>query len=338
MGVDWSSWRPAEACRNAWYEQTSNMLPMIHMNFRVYFEQPEQSDLSNDVEFYTKEERSACERADTVIALTQADLEALQRAGVIPSKVVRRCVLSPPIRADIEAAAADMTATAAPAAAELTDTSTSASISSWVSCRHYVTCCARVCHEKNTLNGFVRIMEKIGSEQMASRNLVPLIFGRQTAPLYAQECIERLRTAFPAEGACAVLPFGGAKEMAEMWSRTRLNVHASVYESYGMVPIEAAAFNVPTICHKGDIESIGFCDLLREEDGQVFRTNLNNIEEAAAAMSVLLGLDTTDDGPQFETSIDTLRATAERAKSKALSWNSIAFAKTLMNIVQETCR
>ena len=64
-------------------------------------------------------------------------------------------------------------------------------------------------------------MEKIGSERMASRGLVPLIFGRQTSPNYAATCIARLRAAFPKPGACEIKPFGGPNEMANMWKQTR---------------------------------------------------------------------------------------------------------------------
>ena len=64
-------------------------------------------------------------------------------------------------------------------------------------------------------------MEKIGSERMASRGLVPLIFGRQTSPDYAATCIARLRAAFPKPGACEIKPFGGPNEMANMWKQTR---------------------------------------------------------------------------------------------------------------------
>ena len=54
LGVDWSSWQAADACCKKYaidYNQ-QNMLPMIHLNFRVYFEQPE-SELDDDFEFYS---------------------------------------------------------------------------------------------------------------------------------------------------------------------------------------------------------------------------------------------------------------------------------------------
>ena len=248
LGVDWSSWQAADACRKKYaidYNQ-QNMLPMIHLNFRVYFEQPE-SELDDDFEFYTYQERMACERATAIVALTQADLDALQRVIPANRNDQSQFILSPPIRSDIEAAAAEAETEAEtiskaihvaqttspsvplttpsisppPSPATTCTPSLPPSTSSWVNGRKYITCCARVCQEKNILQGFVALMEKIGSERMASRGLVPLIFGRQTSPDYAATCIARLRAAFPKPGACEIKPFGGPNEMANMWKQTR---------------------------------------------------------------------------------------------------------------------
>ena len=150
--------------------------------------------------------------------------------------------------------------------------------------------------------------------------------------------------------------FGGPNEMALMWMQTRLNIHASLYESYGMVPIEASAFSVPTICHTGDV--MGFCDLLLEKNDEVYRTNFKNKKQAVLKIMELLGMNDSVDGDGEEEVVEEeeekeeeekekeeeeeekvkeeekwLRATkklcytSERARDKALSWNVQAFAR-----------
>ena len=140
--------------------------------------------------------------------------------------------------------------------------------------------------------------------------------------------------------------------MALMWMQTRLNVHASLYESYGMVPIEASAFSVPTLCHTGDV--MGFCDLLLETNDEVYRTNLNNKKKAVDKIMELLGMNESVDGDDGEEEEEEekngegeekwLRATkklcctSERAREKALSWNVHAFAMKMMEHCLEVAR
>ena len=315
-GVDWTSWRAAESCRKKLTDDIGIVtLPMVHLNFRVYYEQPEQMQ-DDDVEFYLREEISAVTRSTSVVALTQADLDALDLA--IPTSCQERHVLAPPLRSDVEVAAKSIFDASAG----------SITAASWARGRKYITCCARVCEEKNILNGFVQLMEVIGYEKLAAKGYVPLIFGRQTSPDYAKKCVDRLKSAFPKEGACEIRDFGDAKAMAEMWSKTKLNIHSSVYESYGMVPVEAAAFNVPTLCHNGKI--MGFCDLLLEESNEVYRTNLKQLNEAASFVCNLLGLHEDEDVDDTVVN-EKLSATANNACKKSLSWNVEAFSRRINN-------
>ena len=109
-----------------------------------------------------------------------------------------------------------------------------------------------------------------------------------------------------------------------------------MYESYGMVPIEAAAFNVPTVCHTGKV--MGFCDLLKDTEGEVYRTNLEDLTQAGAAVSTLLGLDEALNDTQYNASVELLQRTAKRAKKKALSWNVKAFSKQMMMYVMDIAK
>jgi len=109
-----------------------------------------------------------------------------------------------------------------------------------------------------------------------------------------------------------------------------------MYESYGMVPIEAAAFNVPTVCHTGKV--MGFCDLLKDTEGEVYRTNLEDLTQAGAAVSTLLGLDEALNDTQYNASVELLQRTAKRAKKKALSWNVQAFSKQMMMYVMDIAK
>ena len=109
-----------------------------------------------------------------------------------------------------------------------------------------------------------------------------------------------------------------------------------MYESYGMVPIEAAAFNVPTVCHTGKV--MGFWDLLKDTEGEVYRTNLEDLPQAGAAVSTLLGLDEALNDTQYNASVELLQRTAKRAKKKALSWNVKAFSKQMMMYVMDIAK
>ena len=241
FGVDWSSWRGAQACRNAWLTRMSDndtpSLPMIHLNFRVYYEQPNESnDGSDNSSFYFEEEKHACERADVVIALTASDLKALE--AVIPDTCKRRYYLPPPIRSDVETAARELLFESVESWSKETERSdggggggngggngnggvnsgrSSGGVNSGSSSRSplppppqkaivrkFITCCARITEEKNVLEGFISLMEMIGAKRMKHHGLIPMLFGRKTSPKYSNICVTRLKAAFPEQGACEV--------------------------------------------------------------------------------------------------------------------------------------
>ena len=91
LGVDWTA---AAAARNV-RAALGGAVPLVHMNFRVFFAQLELLDGADDAAFYTEREREACEQASAVIALTSADAATL--AALLPAGTLSPSVLNPPV-------------------------------------------------------------------------------------------------------------------------------------------------------------------------------------------------------------------------------------------------
>ncbi|GFH08184.1 glycos_transf_1 domain-containing protein, partial [Haematococcus lacustris] len=106
-------------------------------------------------------------------------------------------------------------------------------------------------------------------------------------PVLLQALKARLRRAAP--NAVILEEFLGPQRLAELYSRTRLNVHPATADAFGMTIVEAAAQGAPSLVHDGG-GSVGATDLLRAQHGEVFLTDLTaDISLLAAHVASLLG-------------------------------------------------
>lgn len=189
--------------------------------------------------------------------------------------------------------------------------------------RRYLTCCSRLCAEKNVMR-FVEIAERLASFLKRS-GIVPLLVGAPTDPTYAHQVKTRLKHAFPGD-LSIISDFVPPKQLAGMFRRTLLNVHPALYEAYGMTIAEAAAFGAPTLMDGGG--AIGAGDLLPAPRHAI----VTDMRDLAAASVVARSVLRPGRGRAL------IRMVGELARHKALAWDERAVAASLRSTLDDVMR
>jgi hypothetical protein len=123
------------------------------------------------------------------------------------------------------------------------------SAATWSANRDLVVCCVRLSREKEPLR-FVRICASLSQADVFKKlGLTPVLFaaGEQGKCSYADEVVREFERNVP-EGKVA-RGFLGVQELGMLFRRTRLNIHPSTYDAYGMTIVEAASQGAPSVIH-----------------------------------------------------------------------------------------
>ncbi|KAJ9506685.1 hypothetical protein QJQ45_025448 [Haematococcus lacustris] len=189
--------------------------------------------------------------------------------------------------------------------------------------RPYLTCVVRLVPEKEPVR-FVELVEGlVQGGQLSALQLTPLMVAPGQDE-YAQALKARLRRAAP--NAVILEEFLGPQRLAELYSRTRLNVHPATADAFGMTIVEAAAQGAPSLVHDGG-GSVGATDLLRAQHGEVFLTDLTaDTSLLAAHVASLLG----DEAE--------LAAVGQRCSDRARAWSEAENARALLQLAWEAAR
>lgn len=297
----------------------SQSVPMAFLNFRIYYlSQYGGEDGQLERNFYRFMESRAVSMSAAIAALSSGDAQVLATdlaTSVAPGVVPK--ALWPPLRKDMRILASPppvpgyMRRTAERVQLETTDT--------WAKDRKFFTCCVRLSPEKNALM-FAMIVEKLAGF-LAEHDIIPAICGGAKEDAYGKTVKDRVKKASPL--AVIYETFMGAADMAELYSKTLLNVHPCVYDAYGMTIVEAAAFGTPSLVHSGKGGIVGAAELLDPHAGFAFAVDMNaSVARIAEEIKIVLRN-------------KQLLATAGKAASiKSLAWDEDANSKQLLEILQ----
>lgn len=293
IGVDWTSVAVFHTLKQA--GSLSSSVPFVYMNFRIAMNSTGITD--DDREFYRIKETEAMNSAAVRVALCQMDAELL--LDIFPNASPLR-VLSPPLREDLR-----VQALAAQQEAPMT--------------RRYLTCCSRISPEKNT-HKFVELCIAL-KDFLAEQGLIPYLVGSKVPGDYSDSVLATLHREIPE---AIVKDFMSPDDLSKVFQQTELLVLPSLYDSWGMVVTEAAAFGTPTLLHK---DSIGAADLLKPP--------LLSLSTDFAAEDINTAATTTKDALADK---GRLREIGERAQKASVAWNEGAFAQQLSSIVIDAQR
>lgn len=180
--------------------------------------------------------------------------------------------------------------------------------------RNYITCCCRICPEKN-VQTFVKIMVQL-KDFLKKHHYVPCLVGPPTDEKFANKLYLELDQAFPGSSSKVVPKFIPPRELGDIFGRTVLNIHPALYEAYGMTIVEAGAFGAPTLMHgQGEI---GAQDLMTVPRCAIL-SDMTNVSLSAAVVKSLLD----------PSRLDILESIGVEAFRTATSWDDKAFAKGL---------
>jgi len=185
--------------------------------------------------------------------------------------------------------------------------------------RRFITCCGRVCKEKNT-QVFVDIMIHL-QQFLKANGLIPCLVGPPVDNAFANNLYKRLDAVFPGDLSKVVPRFVDIKELAGIWSETVLNIHPAEYEAYGMTIAEAAAFAVPTLMDGQGL--IGAADLLPWPNYS-FSADMRNMKQSAAVVKSIVR----------KSSLSLLRCIGASAQTRALAWNDACFSESLIHLME----
>jgi len=151
----------------------------------------------------------------------------------------------------------------------------------WSRCllgREYLLCSVRRSSEKNP-ELFIDLCERLWTANPSLSRVKPFICGASQSEEYSNRLVNRLLKVCPSAIIKGILT---APELVEVYKKTVLNVHPSLYEvcsltwiivastslmwssimkAYGLTMVEAGAFQAPSIAHE-DKKSIGVLSLL----------------------------------------------------------------------------
>ena len=295
MMVDWSSLNLCEALALAGTK-------LIYLNYRVF----SRTAAGKDLELVRSLEKRAMATAALTIVLSRSDMAFLRESLSFEGEIE---VLLPALREDMRALPSP----------------TFTSVSSFIESRPYFTCCVRLSPEKSP-EVFVSIVEALGEEGVAELGVTPLLVG-SAQDVWATELKSRLKKAVPSS--IIVESFLGPAELADIYSKTRLNFHPPIYDAYGMTIIEASSQGAPTLAHDGS-GAIGATDLLLAHSDEIILTNLTVDEGSCPSKSLIDQIKTTLSNHQ------RLSQVAMKGMLKARSWNEAANAEKLTHLINSS--
>jgi len=289
IGVDWTS-----VLAHQQLQLGGGKVPLVYMNFRIATHSTGVS--GDDVAFYKAREAAAMAACSLRVALCEMDGRILQE--IYPQETTP-AVLSPCLREDIKLLATTSTETAKKK-------------------RRFITCCSRITLEKN-VHRFVELCVLIKAE-LKAQGLVPCLVGsRIPGEAYGDTVVAELKGSFPGETSY-VSDFMPHEQLCAVYEESVLLVLPSLYDSWGMVVTEAAAFGVPSVLHN---QGIGAADLLIPGDDLSIGVSLHDIGEAAERVKQALG------------DRQGLARMGERARAASLGWDEAAYASKLAAVVLE---
>eukprot|EP00928_Gymnodinium_smaydae_P049377 TRINITY_DN33122_c0_g1_i1.p1 TRINITY_DN33122_c0_g1~~TRINITY_DN33122_c0_g1_i1.p1 ORF type:complete len:421 (+),score=41.33 TRINITY_DN33122_c0_g1_i1:140-1402(+) len=271
--------------------------PYVYYNYRVYFDNT--SNTEADKMFYLEQERSALalSKEQCYICLCNSDARKLHSAFGIPPHV-----LLPALREDLRVRA-------------------QRSVDCGEQCREYLLCCVRVVPEKN-IEAFVECIEALSAEWLEAHGIIPLMVGAVADKAFGDRIHSRLRAACPA---AQLHEFLDVTAISDVMSKSILNVHPALNEAYGMTIVEAGAFGCPSLVHHQEIGAADFLSATRDE---LLLSDMSQTAGVAEELKRLLG---TSEGRQ------RLAAIGWAARSRALSYDEIENANSLLNILRRPC-
>ena len=185
--------------------------------------------------------------------------------------------------------------------------------------RSMLTCCCRICPEKNVL-AFVEVVEKLAAFLQENLIVVCLV-GPVTDEAFGKGVLSRLRKAISVKALLKLIPrFVSHEELAGIFNVTLLNFHPATYEAFGMSVVEAAAYKAPTVMDSGG--RVGVRDLLPAPQTS-FLCDMTDSARTARDIKALLR----------PSSRYVLSAVAAAAQAKAFGWNEVEFCKKVQEVV-----
>lgn len=182
--------------------------------------------------------------------------------------------------------------------------------------RPYLTCCVRLSPEKEP-HRFVELVQELArQDSLQQLGIQPLMCASSNTP-YAVDLVAKLRSDAP--DSIIETRFLGPQQLAEIYSKTRLNIHPCLYDAYGMTVVEAASQGAPSLVNGNG--AVGATDLLRGPS-EVFEVDLSMPTAQLAQQVASLWADAAK-----------LVGVSKAAASKARSWTEAANAEMLLSLV-----
>ena len=205
---------------------------------------------SEDLQFFQEQESAACYSADCVVALSDADADALRALSGVEC-----AALVPALR--------DELLEEAKAVVKANDQMQSHLIASEE--RVYLSCVCRLHTDKN-VEAFVALIESMQGELKGSA-VHPFLCGANGASdAYGDILRERLKACD-----CETIVHSGAlpfEELAAVLRRTILVCHPALYEAYGLSIVEAAALGAPSLLNAQGVGAAASLRSYRDEYGE----------------------------------------------------------------------
>ena len=345
VAVDWHGALAYESLARTLHTQgASNIPPCVFNNYRVFLRSLKNNE--EEEEFFNKYEGSFGFNSSSLcsIVLSRSDAEFVrhyclhQKSKNENESVESASSPPPPLHVILPALRADI------AALPLLNNTRDR--------RNYILCCVRASPEKEP-HRFVDLICALQQRGVFENlGIIPLICGAGWAVPAAQttestahaltttttktktvttEYVATLRQRLAANvPSCQIIEsFLGPLEMAEIYSKTLLNVHPCAYDAFGMTIVEAASQEVPSlVAHQGHV---GATDLLSPERNEVFVTDMEvAVEELADVVEALLKKD--------ESSRQKLIDMGMRAALVARAWTEDANAAALVAVLDDALR
>jgi glycosyltransferase involved in cell wall biosynthesis len=344
LGVDWHSYQAYqnlhEALEAEFYRRKSassaisskvNIPPYACSNYRVYLRSLSPND--KDFNIMKKLEGDSLLQGICSTVLSASDKNFVENNYFLSDNP------PPPLTVILPALRADLAAIPLPQVTQE---------------RKYLLCCVRASPEKEP-HRFINLICELEKRNFFDKNgIIPLIAGSgwkvtsksvvSDPPYHEQQQQEQLKTTTTTPSlmvlekyvvdlreqintyvpCCQVIEeFLGPIEMAQIYSQTVLNIHPPLYDAFGMTCCEAASQMAPSlVAGKGHI---GATDLLREERGEIFVTDMEDSIENLA--------DTVEKMVENREMLNIVGETAAKAVRK---WNADANAAAMVRVLMDS--